>query len=382
MSERLIGRKTSICKMRVLAFFVLIGAGLTGACESSAQEPAQPPDTRSNLESPPTAQSIQDYNERLEKLRMQFAQQAHEQSADYRIGPQDLLEINVFEATELNRTVRVAESGEVSLPLLGGVRVTGLTAREVEGVLAQRLREFLKDPHVSVMVAAIESHPISVIGEVNKPGVFQVRGSKTLLEMLSMAQGVAAEAGDEVLVMRSAGFNRGAGIAQDKNSAPLTATKSSDNENVSVEQPDTVSINLRDLLNSRDPKFNVPVYAGDIVKVTRAGIVYVVGAVKRPGGFTVRGSEQMSLLKAIALAEGLSNTPLKARTRIIRTDGDSGKRSEITVDIGKILDGKAPDMNLQATDIVFVPNSAGRTALYRGTEAIVATASGLIIFHP
>ena len=90
----------------------------------------------------------------------------------------------------------------------------------------------------------------------------------------------------------------------------------------------------------------------------------------------------MSLLKAIALAEGLSNTPLKARTRIIRTDGDSGKRSEITVDIGKILDGKAPDMNLQATDIVFVPNSAGRTALYRGTEAIVATASGLIIFHP
>src|SRR5438874_2823147 len=229
MSERLIGRKTSICKMRVLAFFVLIGAGLTGTSESSAQEPAKPPNAQSNLESPPTAQSIQDYNERLEKLRMQFAQQAHEQSADYRIGPQDLLEINVFEATELNRTVRVAESGEVSLPLLGGVRVTGLTAREMEGVLAQRLREFLKDPHVSVMVAAIESHPISVIGEVNKPGVFQVRGSKTLLEMLSMAQGVAAEAGDEVLGMRSAGFNRGPGMAQDKNSAPLSATKSSDN---------------------------------------------------------------------------------------------------------------------------------------------------------
>jgi polysaccharide export outer membrane protein len=116
--------------------------------------------------------------------------------------------------------------------------------------------------------------------------------------------------------------------------------------------------------------------------VTRAGIVYVVGAVKRPGGFTVKGNEQMSLLKAIALAEGLSSTSSKGRTRIIRTDESSGKRSEIAVDVGKILDGKEPDMNLQAADIVFIPNSAGKSVLYKGTEAIVATASGLVIFHP
>src|SRR6202030_23388 len=110
---------------------------------------------------------------------------------------------------ELNRTVRVSENGEVSLPLLGGVHVVRLTARELENTLAAKLREFLKDPHVSVMVTAIESHPVSVIGEVNKPGVFQVRGSKTLLEMLSMAQGLAPDAGDEVLVMRNAGYTRG-----------------------------------------------------------------------------------------------------------------------------------------------------------------------------
>jgi polysaccharide export outer membrane protein len=155
-----------------------------------------------------------------------------------------------------------------------------------------------------------------------------------------------------------------------------------DDEPGADEPLDTVSINLRHLLNSRDPKFNVPVYAGDIVKVTRAGIVYVVGAVKRPGGFTVKGNEQMSLLKAIALAEGLSSTSARGRTRIIRTDEGSGKRSEIAVDVGKILDGKAPDMNLQAADIVFVPNSAGKSVLYKGTEAVVATASGLVIFHP
>ena len=366
-------------------------------------------------ESAATAESTEDYNRKLERLREQFAETRERQTGDYRIGPQDLLDINIFEAPELNRTVRVSENGEVSLPLLGGIHVARLTARELENTLAAKLREFLKDPHVSVMVTAIESHPVSVIGEVNKPGVFQVRGSKTLLEMLSMAQGLAPEAGDEVLVMRNAGYNRGQeGGAQTKEAGNgETASKDADgiksvsrsdnrsdgalkkNATTSTEETnnvgakqgedqggDTMAINLRHLLNSRDPRFNVPIYAGDIVKVTRAGIVYVVGAVRKPGGFTVKGNEQMSLLKAIALAEGLSSTSSKGHTRIIRTDEGSGKRSEIPVELGKILDGKAPDMNLQAADIVFVPNSTGKTVLFRSTDAIINTASGVAIFHP
>jgi polysaccharide export outer membrane protein len=158
--------------------------------------------------------------------------------------------------------------------------------------------------------------------------------------------------------------------------------ETSDARSAPEQQGETLAINLRHLLNSRDPRFNVPIYAGDIVKVTRAGIVYVVGAVKKPGGFTVKGNEQMSLLKAIALAEGLSSTSSKGHTRIIRTDEGSGKRSEIPVELGKILDGKAPDMNLQAADIVFVPNSTGKTVLFRSTDAVVNTAVGLAIFHP
>jgi polysaccharide export outer membrane protein len=371
-------------QMLVMASIVLVTTGVLFTAESCAQEAGSSAPTQNNLASLPTPESTQAYNERLDKLRKQFAEENRQpQPGDYRIGPQDLLDINTFEAPELNRTVRVSENGEVSMPLLGGIQVAGLTARQLETTMAARLREYLKDPHVSVMVTAIESHPISVIGEVNKPGVFQVRGSKTLLEMLSMAQGLAPDAGDEVLVMRSAGFNR----ARDEGPKAVAPGHSpngsiSADESAGKESPDTVSINLRHLLNSRDPKFNVPVYAGDIVKVTRAGIVYVVGAVKRPGGFTVKGNEQMSLLKAIALAEGLSSTSSKGRTRIIRTDESSGKRSEIAVDVGKILDGKEPDMNLQAADIVFVPNSAGKSALYKGTEAVVATASGLVIFHP
>jgi len=401
---------------RPIALGIFIGGGMLlpsiGLLAQDYQGTAKSPGVE---ESAATAESTEDYNRKLERLREQFAETRERQTGDYRIGPQDLLDINIFEAPELNRTVRVSENGEVSLPLLGGIHVVRLTARELENTLAAKLREFLKDPHVSVMVTAIESHPVSVIGEVNKPGVFQVRGSKTLLEMLSMAQGLAPEAGDEVLVMRNAGYNRGQeGGAQTKEAGNgETASKDADgiksvsrsdnrsdgalkkNATTSTEETnnvgakqgedqggDTMAINLRHLLNSRDPRFNVPIYAGDIVKVTRAGIVYVVGAVRKPGGFTVKGNEQMSLLKAIALAEGLSSTSSKGHTRIIRTDEGSGKRSEIPVELGKILDGKAPDMNLQAADIVFVPNSTGKTVLFRSTDAIINTASGVAIFHP
>jgi polysaccharide biosynthesis/export protein len=408
-------RQFSLSKTtRLLALGIFFSGGMLSSVDVRAQDYQVAPKSKSAEESAATAESTEDYNRKLERLREQFAETRERQTGDYRIGPQDLLDINIFEAPELNRTVRVSENGEVSLPLLGGIHVVRLTARELENELAAKLREFLKDPHVSVMVTTIESHPVSVIGEVNKPGVFQVRGSKTLLEMLSMAQGLAPDAGDEVLVMRNAGYNRGqdgnaqamqaeaeqaGGTSTDRTKNPAesddnakdgapknNATASTGGANVAgadrMEHGDTLAINLRHLLNSRDPRFNVPIYAGDIVKVTRAGIVYVVGAVKKPGGFTVKGNEQMSLLKAIALAEGLSSTSSKGHTRIIRTDEGSGKRSEIPVQLGKILDGKAPDMNLQAADIVFVPSSTGKTVLFRSTDAVVNTATGLAIFHP
>src|SRR6202162_1034994 len=194
---------------RLFAIGIFLGGVMLPSVDLRAQDYQAEPKSQGLEESAATAESTEDYNRKLEKLREQFAETRERKTGDYRIGPQDLLDINIFEAPELNRTVRVSENGEVSLPLLGGIHVVRLTARELENTLAAKLREFLKDPHVSVMVTAIESHPVSVIGEVNKPGVFQVRGSRTLLEMLSMAHGLAPDAGDEVLVMRNAGYKRG-----------------------------------------------------------------------------------------------------------------------------------------------------------------------------
>jgi len=336
--------------------------------------------------------SAQDYNRRIEQLRKIYSDQSQASDAgEYRIGAHDLLEINVFEVPELNRSLRVSAGGEISMPLLGGIQTAGLTAKDLEGVLEGRLHTYMKDPHVSVFISTIESHPVSVVGAVKKPGVFQIRGPKTVLEMLSLAEGLDDDAGDEVLVMRGAGLRFVASPAKGANEASDLAASSS--EDASQPHPnrsgaddesnsaDTIRVKLKDLLESGDSRFNVPVFPGDIVKVKRAGTVYVVGDVKKPGGFVVKNDHEMSVLKAIALAEGLTTTSSKSRARIIRTDEKTGERQEIPIDLGKIFAGKIPDPPLKPADIVFVPNSSGKVVFYRGTEAAIATATGFIIFH-
>jgi polysaccharide export outer membrane protein len=313
------------------------------------------------------------------------------QANEYRIGPEDLLEITVFEAPELNRSVRVSASGEFSLPLLGAVKAVGLTPRELEFVLQELLRRtFMKEPHVGVFVRELQSHPVSVVGAVKKPGVFQIRGTKTLLEMLSMAEGLAEDAGDTILVMRAAGL-RGF-PSQDENkqdvgtqsSPPVERANETDAASSSPKEPTldgTVEINLKNLLESGNPRYNVPIYPGDIVKVARAGIVYVVGEVKKPGGFVLKSNENISVLQALALAEGVTRTSAKSQARIIRTDQSTGQRTETALDLSKILAGKAPDPLLRPKDIVFVPNIGARSALYRGAEAAISILSGVAIYR-
>jgi polysaccharide biosynthesis/export protein len=325
-----------------------------------------------------------DWNRRIEQLNAATPDAESASSSEYRIGANDVLEVNVFGAPELNEKVRVSAAGDISMPLTGAVRASGLSAQELESALERKLQAYLNEPHVGVFVASVESHPVSVLGEVNKPGVFQVRGPKTLLEMLSMAQGLADDAGNTVRVMRGAGLDEGEAPPSAPGPQPDDALRSESSGNYAV-TPDhqkTIEIDLKLLLDSGDARYNVPIYPGDIIKVAKAGIVYVVGGVKRPGGFAMRSNEEMSLLKAIALAEGVNDTAAKSRTRIIHTDEISGRRSETPVDLGKILAGKAPDLPLKPADIVFVPRSNAKSALLRGTETTVATASGFVIFHP
>jgi polysaccharide biosynthesis/export protein len=371
---------------------------------------AQEPTDRGTEQPPPHLyqQTTDEYNRRLVEFNRKLSQQKSSPSAaDYRIGPDDQLEINVLEAAELNREPRVSASGEISLVLIGSVHAEGLTPRELELVLEELLRRsYIKNPHVSVQVREMQSHPVAVFGAVKKPGVFQVRQPKTVIELLSMAEGLDVDAGDLVIVEHRSGFSTTAATpgAGRQSGAPRTATSEGaealPNETTPARDnagsadkfapsdardqaasSNTVEIDLKKLLDTGDANLNVLVYPGDVVKVPRAGLVYVVGEVKKAGGFVLKSNENISVLQAIALAEGLTRTSSSSFARIIRTSEATGQRTEIRIDVNKILAGKKADPMLEPRDILFIPNSAARSALFRGMEAALSIGTGVAVYR-
>ena len=308
-------------------------------------------------------------------------------SFTFYIGPEDLLEISVFEVPELNRTTRVTDQGEISFPLLGMVGAAGLSPRELESVLEEQLQlTFLKEPHVGVFVRQMQSHPVSVFGAVQKPGVYQIRSPKSVVEILARAEGLASDAGDTVTVQRGNYWRAAANVSRASLNTPLEGAQEAvigvgQSRGTKPVGELTIRINLKSLLESGDARRNVLVFPGDTVTVNKAGIVYVIGAVKKAGGFVLESNENISVLQALALAEGLKGAASKGKTMIIRTDPVSGIRREIRFDLGKVLKGKAPDPMLQPKDILFVPNSAVRAGLIRAGETAISIVSGVIIWR-
>src|SRR5487761_311989 len=360
---------------------------MAGSCSLRAVEGR--PATQSPQTSFP-ADSTQNYNQQLQELlRVHAATGRIASASDYRIGAEDLLEISVYDAPDLDRTVRVSADGRISLPLVGDIETTGFTTRELEAKIESLLRRgYMTNPHVSVFLREVRSHPIAVFGAVEKPGVFQVRGAKSLIEVLSMAQGLADDAGDSVIVMRHGGLSSpaAAGSPDPQPAAATDMPRESAKQGLFPSsattefQAGSVDIKLKGLLGSGDARYNVMVYPGDVVKVPRAGTVYVVGEVKKPGGFVLKTDENISVLQALALAEGLTRTSAVKHARIIRTDEATGERSEMQINLGRILAGKVPDPVLRPNDVVFVPDSASKTALYRGAEAALSIAGGVIVY--
>ncbi|GAC1631181.1 MAG: hypothetical protein NVS9B14_02650 [Candidatus Acidiferrum sp.] len=334
-------------------------------------------------------ETTQDYNQRLQQLLHGPNNQIENLSAkDYLLGSDDLLDVSVFEAPDLNRTVRVSANGEISLPLLGDVRAAGLTSPGLGVVLEELLRRsYMKDPHVGVFVREVQSHPVSVFGAVGKPGVYQIRGAKTLIEVLSMAQGLANDAGDTVIVMRQTPTATGHAL-DEVVKIPAAGSLAEQPPDAKAPDPGTVpeeskatEVSLKELLDSGSSAYNVLVYPGDVVKVTRAGIVYVLGEVKKPGGFILSNNENITVLQALALASGLTRTSAANKSRIIRVDKTTGTRSEIPIHLKEILAGKSPDQVLLSKDVVFIPNSTGKTVLYRGAEAVIGIGSSVVVYR-
>ena len=287
--------------------------------------------------------------------------------SDYILGPEDVVNIEVFNLPELSKTVRVANDGLISLPLIGRVQAAGLTAEQLRQELADKWGEnYLQDPQVTVFVNEFKAKPVSVIGAVEKPGLYTLTGRRTLIEMLSMAGGFGkrntSAAGRTVLVTRKSGF---------KDLQPV--------DGMHVRGPDQIEIDLNRLLYTKDAGLNIEMKPSDIVSVSKADVVYVTGAVHHPGGYVLEDRTSMTVLQAVAMAEGLTGTASKGSARILRTD-QNGVKTEVPIDLRKILRGKATDEILAANDVLFVPESKGKIVGLRATDSAVYTFSGWLIW--
>jgi polysaccharide export outer membrane protein len=229
--------------------------------------------------------------------------------------------------------------------------------------------------------------------------VYSADRQVTVLEVLAEAGGISNDAGDTVIVSRQDQSSADlAGEPPEITPSDLVATPSAaaaaaapapSNQNASnstaaaVPPPlsNTITINLNELLEMGDSRHNIVLQGGDIVTVPHAGIVYVLGAVARPGGFVVTNDrEQLSTLKALALAGGLNASARKNQAVIIRKDA-AGQQHQVIVDLGKVLKQETEDVKLQASDVLYVPQSASRTALIRAAEIGLGIGTAVAIFR-
>jgi polysaccharide biosynthesis/export protein len=264
------------------------------------------------------------------------------------IGPGDLLEVTVFDTPELSGKVRVSNTGDVTFPLVGAMHVSGLKTDEMQSLLAKKLMDgqFVKEPQVSVFMAEYATAGVSVVGEVKKPGIYPTLGNHRLLDYISLAEGLTPMASTQVTITK-----RGSG-------APVTITMPS--------------------LQSPSADQNPEILPGDTIFVAKAGIVYVVGEVSKPGGFALDHDQHLTVLQAVALAQGVNFTADKKHARIVRKT-PAGPQ-EIPLDLSKVLAAHAQDLVLQNDDILFVPSSKSRNA-FKNMGGIMASAAAAAIYH-
>ncbi|MEX2470730.1 MAG: polysaccharide biosynthesis/export family protein [Gemmatimonadota bacterium] len=276
-----------------------------------------------------------------------------EVSNEFPIGAGDQIRIDVFGVETFDGTFRVEESGDIALPLVGSIQAANLTTRELEVAIGERLREtYMRNPHVTVQIAEVGSRAVSVIGSVNEPGVYQIMGRSSLLDVLAMAQGLTETAGNSVFVVRPA---RAQGMREASETLQFDAAATS----LGAPGSEVMEVDLGALLTYGRTSENLVVLPGDIVQVRPAGLVYVAGQVNQPGGFQIPTGPPLDVLQALAMAEGLGRTAAADRAVIVR-QAEDGSRQEIPIHLDKMLDGEVAPPALMPRDVLFVPNNRNK----------------------
>lgn len=313
----------------LLLLTLLIGVGTPGSWAQSGPSSSAVPQVPASADSPATSPAPT--------------------SVLLLIGGGDLLKVSVLGAPDSDQEVRVDQSGNISLNFIGSTHVAGLTNNEAQDLIAKKLAAggFFSSPQISVFTKEYATQGVSVLGEVQHPGVYPLLGARRLFDILSLAGGTTLKAGKVVSVTH-----------RDHPESPVSITMSNDPKEAA--------------------KSNIDVFAGDTVLVSRAGVVYVVGDVHKPSGVIMDNGSDMTVLQAIAMAEGTNPTASLNKAKLIRTTPTG--RQELPLLLRDMLSSKAPDIHLQAEDIIFVPNSAAKSAGRRTLEAIVQSATGLAMY--
>lgn len=265
------------------------------------------------------------------------------------ISAGDLLTVTVFDTPELSGSLRVNEKGTITVPVAGSISVAGMTADQASRAIEDLFREkdILKKPNVTVFIAEYATQGVTVMGEVRNPGIYPLLGGHGLFDLISAAGGVTATSGKSV-----------------------TITHKADPAHPEIVQLDNKGGNGVDV--------NIDIRPGDTISVSKSGIVYVVGDVAKPGGFLIGNGDQLTVLQAIALAQGANRTASLNHARLIRKS--TSGREEYSVALKEILANKAPDLSLSDGDILFVPASGVKTWQGRGVDAAIALTTGAIVY--
>jgi polysaccharide biosynthesis/export protein len=290
-----------------------------------------------------------------------------ERVADYVLGPEDLIEIRAFQAEEISdKPFQIQGDGYISLPLVGRVKAGGLTVEQFEAALAKELGKYIEHPQVTVLVCEYRSQPVSVMGAVTTPGVVQLRGDKTLVQVISLAGGMRQDASNTVTITRQLSEGQ----------IPLAGATTDPTGKFSI-----AHVNVRKVVDGQAPQENIVIKRNDVITIPRAQMVYVIGEVQRPGGFVLNERDSLSLLQALSLAGGMTKTASVKHAKILHEEDGKSQRVELPDNVAKLLTGQAPDVALHADDIVFVPNSAPKAAALRAAEAAVNVGTGLAIWR-
>lgn len=278
---------------------------------------------------------------------------APERVADYVLGPEDQIVVHAFQVPEVPPgPIQVGGDGYIDLPMAGRVKVSGLTVSAVEQELSTRFANYVRDPQVTVLIADYRSQPVSVVGAVSNPGVVQLKGRKNLVEVIALAGGLRADAGNIATITREL----------PQGHVPLPDATDDSTGRFSIGH-----VKLHDVMEAQTPKDNILIKSNDVIMIPKAPLLYVVGEVQRPGGYVLSDRDSMTVLQAVALAGGLTPKASPKRARILHQDTTLSARTEVPTNVKKILSGEAPDVVLHRDDVLFVPSSAAKSA---GTVAM------------